>query len=46
MSRHISDILWEDREQKALREIRAAKARFFRNLLILTGLSILLFLIS
>lgn len=46
MARHISDILWEDREQRAMREIRAAKARFFRNLLILAGIAILLFLIS
>jgi hypothetical protein len=30
--RHISDILWEDKEQA---EYRAAKARFFRLLAIL-----------
>jgi hypothetical protein len=40
--RHISQILWEDREQRAAKEIRAAKARFFRLLAIfLTILGIL-----
>ena len=37
--RHLSDILWEDKEQA---EYRAAKARFFRLLaVILTILSVL-----
>lgn len=35
MARHISDILWEDREQ---RETRAAKARFFRLLAVLVAI--------
>jgi hypothetical protein len=35
MPRHVSEILWEDREQ---REYRAAKARFFRLLAILITL--------
>jgi hypothetical protein len=39
--RHISQILWEDREQRAAKEIRAAKARFFRLAAVFTALLIL-----
>jgi hypothetical protein len=43
MQKQFQNLLWEDREQ---REYRAAKAKFFRNLLILAALIAAIFLIS